>query len=151
MPRYRIRQDRLPIAAGARRGWRVAVGPLLLCAVAIEGSACAMQPAASQDIRCTVEQADRLPPELRQDGAICGPLGRAVAAAAAQAGVPRESVAVKVKALSPYLLAVTVSVDGADLPEQKLGSSDRALTTASIDRLGIGLARQLTEFAAARR
>ena len=110
-----------------------------------------MQSGNSRDIACVVEQSDKLPPDLRLDGAVCGPIGRAVGAAAVQAGIAREAVTVKARAVSPYLMAVTVNVDGVDLPEQKLGSSDRALTTASIDRFAAGLARQVTEFAASRR
>lgn len=138
------------VPANRRRALR-SVAPLLLCAVAFEGSACAMRPADSKTIACSIENGDKLPPALRADGAVCGPITRSTLAAAEQSGISSQAVAIKVKAVTPYLLAVTLSVDGATLPEQKLGSSDRALTPSAIDRLAAGLARQLTIFAATRR
>lgn len=110
-----------------------------------------MQPEEKQSVRCSVEDSGKLPPELRAAGAICDPIERAVHAAAANSSLALDSVSVKVKVVTPYLLAVSMTVEGQDLPEQKLGSSDRALTRGSIERLAAGVARRLGDYAAARR
>ena len=44
--------------------------PLLLCAVAFEGSACAMRPADSKTIACSIENGDKLPAALRARAAL---------------------------------------------------------------------------------
>jgi hypothetical protein len=126
-------------------------GALLMSTAAIEGSACAMQPAANPDVRCSLEQSANLPPALRQEEQICGPVSRALAAAAAASGVRADAVAVRVRAVTPQMLTASVSVDGADMPEQSLRISDRALNARSIERFADGLGRQLGQFVASRR
>lgn len=110
-----------------------------------------MQPRETQSVNCAVEGADKLPPELREDGAVCGPLVRAAQAAAAEANIDAGALSLKVRALAPHLLSATVTVDGVALPEQKLGASDRPLNPRSIDMLARALAGQLAEYGASRR
>ena len=107
-----------------------------------------MRPADRQAVDCTVENADRLPAELRGADAICGPISRAAAANAAS-GAP--SVTIRVVVDSPYKLSVTAMVNGTALPEQKLASADRTLTPEAIERLASTIAGEIASFAAQRR
>jgi hypothetical protein len=133
---------------GNRPTLRGAFGTSLLFAVAFEGSACAMSPADKPAVNCTVENLEKLPAGLRQQEAVCGPLGRAVEAAAAKAALAPGAVTLRVVVDSQYKLAATATVNGTALPEQKLGSSDRPLTTGSIEMLASAVAAQLAEFGA---
>lgn len=109
-----------------------------------------MRASDSQSVECSVQDADRLPGDLRREGAVCGPLGRAVASAALEAKLPPEAVNVHVTVLAPHLISARLTVDGTALPEQKLGSSNRPLNTRSIDMLAGALAGQVAEFGASR-
>lgn len=138
-------------ASSARARLIRAAAPLLLVATAIEGSACAMQPSEGSSLKCTVEGAAKLPAELGSDEAICAPIARAVQDAAKGAGLAPAAVSVRVRVLSADTLEATTMVNGTALPAQKLRSSDRAVTRGSIERFAGAVARQLAEFAAARR
>ena len=121
-------------------------GSILLVVSAFEGSACAMRPAAQTAVECTVENADKLPAELRQAEAVCGPIRRAVqeVAASRPALAP---ISVRVVVESAYKIAVTAGVNGVALPVQKLGSADRPLTVKSMERLASAVAAQLASSA----
>jgi len=107
-----------------------------------------MRPANQEAVDCTVENADKLPGELRGSEAVCGPIVRAVTS---KADLNGKAVSLRVVVDSPYKVTVTATVNGTALPEQKLASSDRALTNASIERLGNAVAEQVANFGAGRR
>lgn len=150
MPGYRVEQGRSAGAGAAgRRRPRAALaraaGPLLLLGAAFEGSACAMQSREQQSIVCSVEASTKAPPELQQEGAICGPIARAAEAAARDSGLAAGTISVKVEVLSPFSIAATTSVEGRALPTQRVDVSDRALGASSIEMLARGVALQLAQ------
>ena len=107
-----------------------------------------MRPASHQAVNCTVENADKLPDALRGSDAVCGPIVRAVKS---QADLSGKAVAVRVVVNSAYKATVTATVNGTALPEQKLASSDRAITDAALERLGNAVAAQVANFGAGAR
>lgn len=101
------------------------------------GSACAMKPQSSMEIRCSVVGADKLPAELGED-AVCRAMRDAAAAA------PGASIVVQV--LSPHILAATATTaDGRVLSEQRVATSDRTLHPGSLRMLATALSEQLAE------
>ncbi len=134
-----------------RRTMLSACGSSLLIAAAFEGSACAMRPADKSSVSCTVQNLEKLPADLRHQESICGPLVSAAQTAAGKAALASNAVTLRVVVDSPYKLAATAIVNGTALPEQKLASADRPLTSGSIEMLAGALASQLADFGAKQR
>lgn len=125
----------------AEKGLAAAV--LLLAAVA-SGSACAMRPTSSDQLRCVVQGAEKLPPELGGAAAVCAAFERAAAPELRRAGIALAGVSVSVQVRSQYRISAVASVGERSLPEQNVGISDRQLNTGAIEMLARAIVADLS-------
>jgi hypothetical protein len=106
------------------------------------GSACAMSPVETNQIRCTVVGAEKLQAEVGGSDAICKSMREAVSAVGGQAAARELSITVQI--ISAYSAAATVTTaDGRKLAEQQLAISDRKLNQRALAMLAKAVASQL--------
>lgn len=116
----------------------------LVLAAAASGSACAMSPTSSQQLRCVVQGEEKLPPELGGADAVCSAIERASAPVLQRSGA-NPSVSVNVQVLSAFAASAVVTVGAERLPEQRVDISDRPLNARTIDMLARAVAAQLSK------
>lgn len=110
---------------------------LLVACVALPffaGSACAMSMAANPAVRCSVQRADLLPPQVGGAAAVCSAVQEATAG-----GTRPLSVVVTVRSANELVATVTNSA-GRTLPELRFAKSDRPLSHASVKRFAQAIA-----------
>jgi hypothetical protein len=111
---------------------------LLLIAMLIGGSACAMDSPVSAP-RCQVIGAGHLPPDSGGGDAIC-----AAIQAAAHKQAPGIAFSVEVRVQSASAMSAIVRLDnGQALPEQRMAVSDRQLNRGSIERFAAAVAAEI--------
>jgi len=114
--------------------WRkLATFTASLCAAAIAGSAMSAG-AAPLSRHCRVVAAAKLPAEAGGAASICSEIERAMGAA-----VPNVRYKVEVRVVTPARLSARMVVEGRELPELNLASSDRELTAGAIRRFAKSL------------
>jgi hypothetical protein len=122
--------------------WRkLATFTASLCAAAIAGSSMSAG-AAPLKKQCRVVAAAKLPAQAGGAASICSEIEQAMGAA-----VPNARYEVEVRVVTPARLSARMIVEGRQLPELNLASSDRELTAGAIRRF----ARSLGEAAKAAR
>ncbi|QNM83784.1 hypothetical protein H8M03_05540 [Sphingomonas sabuli] len=94
-------------------------------------------------IRCTVENAGKLPADLGGSAGVCAAIERALAPKVAEAGVDASSVTIALAVKSPHQMSAVATVDGRALPQQNVGTTDRPLTAGAIKMLAAALADQI--------
>lgn len=114
----------------------ITAAALAIALVSAAGSACAMNGRSGGEVSCEVIDAGKLAPEAGGAEAICG----AIRQATAEEGLG-EGLAVRVRVLSPTMLAAVVTMGGRTLPEQTLASADRALGKSAFERFARSLLR----------
>jgi hypothetical protein len=122
---------------------------LLITVAALNGSACAMaatsEPALGQGINCTVQNADKLPPQLGGEAAICSIMANILLPSLHQAGLASSALALFVNVKSESRISAVASVNGKPMPEQNVASSDRSLSAGAIEMLAQGVAREVAK------
>lgn len=96
------------------------------------------------DIRCTVEGGDKLPPGLGGGEAICRAISRAALPALQRAGIAPSAVAVAVRVKSDSRMSAVASVNDKPLAEQNVATSDRALNAGAVTMLADAVAAELS-------
>lgn len=123
------------------------VAVALLLAAAASGSACAMSPTSTEQLRCVVQGEENLPAELGGGEAICSEIRRAAAPVLQSAAVSPAAVSVSVKVTSAHTLTAGGSVSGRPLQEQHVATSDRPLTSRAVGMLANAVAAELSKVA----
>jgi hypothetical protein len=121
---------------------RIAATLLGLLLGGASGSACAMRPVATNQMRCTVVGAEMLPPEVGGADAVCRSMREAVSAAGGQAAASELSITVQI-ASAYSAAAIVTTADGRKLAEQQVAISDRKLNQNALAMLAKGVAAQL--------
>jgi len=119
------------------------LGGIAAVVAAVGGSACAMSRTDQSQIRCTVEGADNLPPEIGGSAEICDAIVRAATPVLDDTAAAPSNVSVTVTVRSQYLISAAVSAGGVRIPEQKVGIVDRKLNSRAIEMLAQAVATQL--------
>jgi hypothetical protein len=105
------------------------------------GSACALNPISSDQERCRVSGAEKLPAAVGGAEILCAAIERALSSAS-----PGAQHRVEVRVVSSSSLAATIrAADGRVVSEQKMAVSDAALTRASIDRFATAIGAELAK------
>ena len=102
-----------------------------------------MNSISAEGLRCSVQGEEKLPAELCGEPAICAAIAGAALPELERSGIAPDSVAVTVTVGSPFLMSAAVSVGDRDLPEQKVGISDRPLNARAVKMLADAVARAL--------
>ena len=121
---------------------------LLIAAAVPNGSACAMAQTSAQAVNCTVQNAEKLPPALGGEAAVCSIIDRLVLPSVRSAGLSPSSVSVSVNVKSQSLVSAVAVVNGSAMAEQNVASSDRALGASAIEMLGKAIATQIAKIGA---
>lgn len=106
------------------------------------------EPTSGQGLNCTVRNADKLPPELGGEAAICSMMAKILLPSLHQAGLASSAFALFVSVKSESRISAVASVNGKPVPEQNVASSDRALSAGAIEMLAQGIARELAKLGA---
>lgn len=94
-----------------------------------------MNSSSAQLVDCRVIGGEKLPASAGGPTALCDAVARAAAAA-----TPARKFTVEIRVLgSSALTATLTTAEGETLPEQKFASSDRDLTSSSLDRFANAL------------
>lgn len=102
-----------------------------------------MKPAETNQIRCTVIGAEKLPAEVGGSEGVCRSMLEAVSAVSGKAAASELSITVQI--INAYTAAATVTMaDGRKLAEQRVGISDRELNQRALAMLAQAVASQLT-------
>lgn len=118
----------------------------LLFAVSASGGACAMTSTPSEQLRCIVQGADKLPEGIGAE-TICTAIRRATEPVLQRHGLSPDSVAVSVEVRSESGFSATPSVGGTALRERHVVTSNRPLTQSAVDMLARAVAAELSTVA----
>ena len=99
-----------------------------------------MTPATSENMKCSVVGAEKLPAEAGGADALCAAIREALSKQA-----PKARAVVEVRVLTPSMLAAMLVVDGKALPEQKFAVMDRNLNPRSIERFAQSIANKVAQ------
>ena len=97
---------------------------------------------AAATIRCSVEQAGKLPPTITAT-TVCDAIGKAALPALERAGMPPAALSVTVRVESDRKIVAAASLHGKPLPEHRIGISDRALNAHAVDMLAAAIAADI--------
>jgi hypothetical protein len=101
-----------------------------------------MRPVETNQIRCTVVGAEKLPAEVGGADAVCRSVREAVSAAGGRAAASELSITVQI-ASAYSAAAIVTTADGRKLAEQQVAISDRKLNQNALAMLAKGVAAQL--------